>query len=165
MLITTLRCQIVLLATLMLPGVALPLGDRVIETVSISADEAYEDIRPDILHFKGHFIMRSRDWHLEAVRATVYGQPDKPDKVHLEGAPARFQINRDQSTGLNTVEATAPVVEYQRSTDTLKLTGGAMLKLDDEVIRSTVIEYNISTGRYRAEGADGVTIEVPPPDS
>jgi len=154
MLITPLRCQIVLLAALILPGVAWPLGDRVIETVSISADEAYEDIRPDILHFKGHFIMQSRDWHLEAARATVYGQPDKPDKVHLEG-----------STGLNTVEATAPVVEYQRSTDMLKLTGGAMLKLDDEVIRSKVIEYNISTGRYRAEGADGVMIEVPPPDS
>jgi len=164
MLNTVLRCQIVLLVLLALPCIASPSGDRVIETVSISADEASEDVRPDILHFKGHFIMQSRDWQLEAVRATVYGQPDQPDKVHLEGAPARFLINRAQSTGLKTVEATAPVVEYQRSSNTLKLSGGAILKLDNEVIRSKVIEYNISTDRYRAEGSDGVKIDVPPTD-
>jgi len=163
MLKTLLNCQIVLLAVMVLPGDALSQGDRVFETVSISADEAYEDTQPGILHFKGHFTMRSRDWQLESVQATVYGQPDRPDKVVLEGSPARFLINRNQDTRQNTVEATAPAVEYLRSTNMLKLTGGAVLKLGGEVIRSNVIEYNISTGRYRAAGADGVIIEVPQP--
>jgi len=162
MLKTLLRCQIVLLAVMAPPASASSPANRVIETVSISADEAYEDIQPGILHFNGNFIMHSRDWQLESVHATVYGQPDRPDKVYLEGSPARFLINRDQVDGQNTVEATAPEVEYQRSTNMLKLSGGAMLKLDREEIRSEVIEYNISTDRYRAAGADGVIIEVPP---
>ena len=62
------------------------------------------------------------------------------------------------------VEATAPEMEYQRSTGILRLSGGAMLKLDDEVIQSTVIEYNIDTERYQAGGVNGVLIEVPPVD-
>lgn len=156
------RCQIVLLAVMIMPGDASSAGDRLVETVSISADEAYEDIQPGILHFNGHFRMRSSDWQLESVQATVYGKPERPDKVYLEGSPARFLINRGQAEGQDTIEAVAPKMEYQRSTNLLKLSGGAMLKLDGEVIRSSVIEYNISTARYRAEGLDGVMIEVSP---
>lgn len=155
------RCQIVLLALMILPCDASSTGDRVIETVSISADEAYEDIQPGILHFYGHFLMRSGEWQLEAAQATVYGQPDRPDNVYLEGSPARFLINRDLGDGRDTVEAAAPKVEYQRSTNLLTLSGGAVLMMDGEVIRSNVIEYNISTERYRAEGIDGVVIKVP----
>ncbi len=36
--------------------------------------------------------------------------------------------------------------------------------LGDEVIRSKHIQYDISTNRYQAGGADGVLIEVPPVD-
>lgn len=149
---------------MVLPGIASSQGDRVIQTVSISADEASEDIQPGILHFDGHFRMQSVDWQLESAQATVYGQPDRPDKVYLEGLPARFMINRDKGDGQSKVEAAAPAVEYHRSTNMLRLSGGAMLKLDGEVIRSNVIEYDINTERYRAAGADGVTIEVPPKD-
>jgi lipopolysaccharide transport protein LptA len=158
---TVLCCQIVLLATMLLPANAVLARDIVIETISISADEAREDTEPGILHFTGHFIMQSEDWQLESARATVHGQPDRPDKVYLQGSPARFLISRQQGNDQSRVEATAPEVEYQRSGNLLKLSGGAMLKLDGEVIRSKVIEYNISTDRYRAEGVDGVMIEVP----
>jgi lipopolysaccharide transport protein LptA len=146
------------------PCKASPLDDSAFETISISADEASEDIQPGILHFSGHFLMQSRDWQLESGRATVYGPPNRPDKIYLEGSPARFLVNRSNGEEGGAVEATAPVVEYLRSTNMLVLSGGAMLKLDDEVIESTVIEYDISTDRYRAGGADGVKIEVPPVD-
>jgi len=53
-------------------------------------------------------------------------------------------------------------VEYSRADNLLLLSSGATLKLGDEVIRSRHIEYNISTNRYQAGGADGVLIEVPP---
>ena len=157
-----LRCQIVLLAVMFQTFDASATGDHVIETVSISADEAFEDIQPGILHFSGHFLLRSSDWQLESERATVYGKPDRPDKVYLEGSPARFLIKRHLGDGQDSVEASAPKVEYQRATHLLKLSGGAVLKLDGEVIRSSVIEYNINTDRYRAEGVNGVMIEVPP---
>lgn len=162
MLKTFLRCQIVLLAVMFQTFDASAAGDRVIETVSISADEAFEDIQPGILHFRGHFLMQSDDWQLESVRATVHGKPDRPDEVYLEGFPARFLIQRHEDGRQHTVEATAPKVEYQRSTNLLKLSGGAILMLDGEVIRSRVIEYNVRTDRYRAEGRGGVLIEIPP---
>ena len=161
MLKTAICCQIVLLAAMVLPINGVLASDIVIETISISADEAYEDTEPGVLHFSGHFLMQSQDWRLESAHATVHGQPDRPDRVLLQGSPARFLITRSQGDGQNRVEAAAPVVEYQRSDNLLKLSGGAMLKLDQEVIRSKLIEYNISTDRYRAEGVDGVMIEVP----
>jgi len=130
--------------------------------ISISADEASEDEQPGILHFNGHFLMQSTDWQLTSEEATVYGSPDKPDRVYLEGSPARFLINRNDSKNLGLITATALVVEYLRSDNLLVLSGGATLMLDDEVIRSTHIEYDINTNRYRAGGFDRVLIEVPP---
>jgi len=164
MLKTGLSCLSALLLLGLTPCEASLPGDGDFETITITADVASEDTQPGILHFEGHFTMQTPDWQLESVRATVYGHPDRPDKVHLEGSPARFLINRDTSGGQGLVEATAPEMEYLRSISILKLSGGAVLKLDDEVIRSAVIEYNIDTEHYRAGGVDGVLIEVPPVD-
>ncbi len=130
--------------------------------ISISADEASEDEQPGILHFNGHFLMQSTDWQLTSEEATVYGSPDKPDRVYLEGAPARFLINRNDEENRGQIKATALVVEYLRDGNLLMLSGGATLMLGDEVIRSTHIAYDIKTNRYRASGSDGVLIEVPP---
>jgi len=157
-------CQIILIAALISPGYALPLDKSRLETINISADAAYEDIRPGILHFKGHFLMQSHEWKLESAQATVYGQPDRPDKVLLGGSPARFHIIRNDGDEQLIVEAEASAMEYLRSTNMLELTGGAVLKLGSEVIRSIVIKYDIDTNRYWAGGVDGVMIEVPPGD-
>ena len=152
-----------LLTILFSPCGAAPLGEDAFETVSISADEASEDEQPGILHFNGHFRMHSTEWQLTSTHATVYGSPDRPDRVYLEGSPARFLVSRtDKDQG--PVAAAAPIVEYLRAANTLTLSGGATLILDEQVIRSTYIEYDISSNRYQAGGADGVMIEVPPVD-
>ena len=130
--------------------------------ISISADEASEDEQPGILHFNGHFLMQSTDWQLTSEEATVYGSPDKPDRVYLEGSPASFLINQNDRNDQGQIKATAQVVEYLGNDNLLMLSGGATLVLDDEVIRSNHIEYDINTNRYRASGTDGVLIEVPP---
>jgi len=155
-------CLIVLLAVMYLPCNASQLGEQSFKTISISADEAFEDLKPNILHFKGNFLMQSNEWRLESNQATVSGRPDKPDKIYLEGEPARFLIDRRDDKNLRTIEASAPAIEYLRSANLLKLSGGAVLKLDQEVIRSAVIEFDLDSDRYRASGADGVMIEVPP---
>ena len=164
MLKNILNFQIILLAVIILPGLALAVDEGRLETINISADIAYEDMQPGILHFEGHFLMHRGDWELESEKATVYGPPDRPDKVSLRGNPARFLIMRNDGESQSIVEAEAPTMEYMRSTNMLELTGGAILKLNDEVIRSTVIKYNIDNDRYWAGGIDGVLIEVPPVD-
>jgi lipopolysaccharide transport protein LptA len=155
---------IILIAMMISHAYASSLGETRQETINISADEAYEDVQPGILHFNGHFMMKSVEWELDSARATVYGQPDRPDKVLLEGFPARFRITRNDGEDQRTVIAEAAAMEYEQSNNLLQLTGGAVLMLNDEVIRSTAIKYDIETGRYWAGGVDGVVIEVPPVD-
>jgi len=130
--------------------------------ISINADEASEDEQEGILHFNGHFVMLSSDWHLTSEQATVYGRPDKPDRVLLEGSPARFLVKRTDHTDQGQVEGTALVVEYLREVNLLMLSGGATLMLGDEIIRSAHIAYDIGTKRYQAGGTEGVLIKVPP---
>lgn len=151
-----------LLALIVSPCGAAPLGEGAFDMISISADEASEDERPGILNFKGNFLMQSSDWQLTSTQATVYGSPNKPDRVYLEGSPARFLIHQADHPDKDSIEATASAVEYQRASNSLKLSGNATLKLGKEVIRSADIEYDIGTNRYKASGTDGVLIEVPP---
>jgi lipopolysaccharide transport protein LptA len=141
-----------------------PLGESAFDMISISADEAIEDEQPGILHLKGHFLMQSENWHLTSARAIVHGSPNKPDRVILEGAPARFLVYPTSQSLRDPIEATALVVEYVREANKLSLSGEATLILGDEIIRSTSIEYDIDSNRYRAGGSKGVSIKVPPVD-
>jgi len=151
-----------LLALIFSPCGAAPLGESAFDMISISADEASEDEQPGILNFRGNFLMQSSDWQLTSTQATVYGSPNKPDRVYLEGSPARFLIHQVNQPDKDSIEAAASVVEYLRASNMLTLSGNATLKLGNEVIRSAVIEYDIGTNRYKASGTDGVLIEVPP---
>ena len=144
------------------PCAASPLGEGAFEMISIAADEAGEDEQPGILHFNGNFVMRSSDWHLTSERATVYGSPDQPDSVLLEGSPARFLVKGTNRTDEGQVEGTAMVVEYLRDVNLLVLSGDATLVLGEETIRSSQIAYDIGTNRYQAGGAGGVEIKLPP---
>jgi lipopolysaccharide transport protein LptA len=106
--------------------------------------------------------MQSEDWELFSSSATVYGSPNKPDRVYLEGSPASFIVNRVEQVPQGPVAATAAVVEYRRDENKLTLSGDARLELGDEVIRSKYIEYDIENNRYQAGGVDRVSIEVIP---
>jgi lipopolysaccharide transport protein LptA len=158
----TLLCG--LLPLIFSPCVTAQLAEDAFDTISISAENAWEDEQPGILYFNGNFLMQSNDWSLASAQATVYGSPNKPDRVYLEGSPARFLVSRLEEEGHGPVEARASVVEYVRKEDKLMLTGGAILALGDEVIRSTYIEYDIANNRYQAGGTGGVSIKIPPVD-
>ena len=153
-----------LLILSMTPGFADVLGEGAFDTINISADEAIEDDQPGILHLHGSFRMRSEDWFLTSSNATVYGSPGKPDRIILEGTPARFNILPGDGPDQEPIEAAAMEVEYLREPNILKLVGDASLVLGKETIRSATIEYDIATNRYRAGGDSGVLIRVPPVD-
>jgi lipopolysaccharide transport protein LptA len=153
-----------LLALLSSPCFADPMGEGAFERINIRADEAVEDDKPGVLHLKGNFQMLSQDWHLTSSLATVYGSPNKPDKIFLQGSPARFVFLPSVESEKDQIEATADTVEYIRDGNTLILTGDASLVLGGETIRSSIIEYDITTNRYQAGGDNGVIIKVLPVD-
>lgn len=158
------RLSVIVLCTLLaVAGFAASLSEHNFETISISADQASEDSETDTLHFTGHFRMQSDEWKLDSDLATVSGRPNRPDRVYLQGSPARFVIERATADdGQDRIEATAPSIEYERATNRLSLSGGATLQLNDEIIRSSAMEFDLSSDRYRSLGVGGVFIEVPP---
>ena len=145
-------------------GFADLLGEGAFDTINIRADEAVEDEAPDIIHLKGNFQMLSHEWRVTSNMATVHGNPNKPDRIYLQGSPARFLFLPEQDTSKEPIEAQALNVEYLRDTNSLKLTGDATLMLGNEIIRSSYIEYDITTNHYQAGGDNGVIMKVPPVD-
>lgn len=157
------RLYLIVLCTLLaMSGFAASLSDHSFAVVSISADEALEDSDSDTMRFVGHFLMQSGEWELQSHEAVVAGPPDRPDRVLLQGSPARFLIERSSDDRMHIIEATAPSIEYVRATNLLSLSGGATLRLDGEVIRSAALEFDLSSDRYQSLGSDGVSIEVQP---
>jgi lipopolysaccharide export system protein LptA len=160
------------------------------DTVSIVADNAWEGDDVDVIHFEGNFELRAPDWYMSSDTATVYGKLDNPDKVVLEGKPAKIYFLRDTNAepgaepatekdeqsaqaGLSTtrsepdlddVEGSALLIEYMRGSNKLKMTGSASLKRKDNQLSSEVIEYDIDADRYSASGDGGINIQVVPSD-
>jgi len=130
------------------------------DVIAIRADQAWEDVEPDTVHFNGHFEMYIRDWLVNADRATLLGQLDEPDRLVLYGSPARFKLSHLQGNQPETVQAEAAEIIYERATGLIILHGNASLGQGENVLRSSTIEYDIETDRFRAQGETGVQINT-----
>ena len=140
------------------------------DSVIIKADSAWEDATEDVVHFSGGFTLRAPDWYVSADTAVVYGKLDDPDKVQLNGNPARIFFlrtgsdtdspTRNDGEPADRTEGTATDIEYLRSTNVVKLSGSATLKRDEDVLVSEKIEYDVDSDRYTASGTGGVNIQI-----
>lgn len=148
------------------PGFAGPLDFSSGDTVTIIAERAWEADAADVVHFSGGFELRAPDWYLVGDSAVVYGKLDDPERVVVEGNPARVSFLRtatDNAAGADAeerVDGAAPIVEYFRSTDRLKMRGGASLTRKESTLTSEVIEYDVEADRYSAGGAGGVNVQL-----
>ena len=136
------------------------------DTVSITAEKAWEDGEANVTHFSGQFELRAPDWYLSADSAVVYGKLDDPDKVVLEGQPAKIFLLRDADTSEpeEPVEGIASVIEYFRASNTIKMRGTASLKRKDNMLASEVIEYDVDADLYTASGEGGINLQFNPED-
>jgi lipopolysaccharide transport protein LptA len=143
------------------------------DTVTVTATKAWEAEEADVIHFSGGVELRAPDWSLEGETATVYGKLDNPDKVIVEGNPAKISFLRaDEEAGSSNdseepeerVDGAASIVEYFRATDKLKMRGSASLTRKDSTLVSEVIEYDVDTDRYSAGGEGGINIQFNPDD-
>ncbi len=130
------------------------------DMVTLRADEAWEDVEPDTVHFSGNFEMRIRDWVLNANTASLYGKIDNPDRLLMQGSPARIKISHGTGSKLQELQGEAQEIIYDRASDTIRLSGNARLDQGDNVMQSSRIEYDIKTDRIHATGDGGVQINV-----
>lgn len=75
-------------------GIANSLDFSSDDTVTVTAQKAWEAEETDVIHFSGQFEIRAPDWSLAGESATVYGKLDNPDKVIVKGNPARISFLR-----------------------------------------------------------------------
>jgi len=135
------------------------------DTVTINAQKAWEDNEGDITHFSGHFELRAPDWYVSADSATVYGKLDDPDKLVIEGKPAKIILLRDTDQSANSsdskpdIEGVASIIEYLRTINKLKMRGAAVFTREDNTISSEIIEYDIDKDSYSASGKGGINIK------
>ena len=130
------------------------------DTVTIRAAEAWEDEKPDIIHFNGDFQLEARDWYLSADQATLYGKLDDPETVVLSGSPALIVVNSKVQGKSQAVTGEAARIVYQRDSNSIRMEGGASLTRDDNTMQGGEIEYDIENDRLRAGGDDGVHISL-----
>ena len=101
----------------------------------------------------------------------VYGKLDDPDKVLIEGSPAKVSFlrkkegNSDPASSNAKVDGGALFVEYFRATDKLVMRGAASLARKESTLNSEIIEYNIDTDRYAASGEGRVNVQLNPDDA
>jgi lipopolysaccharide transport protein LptA len=134
------------------------------DMVAIHADQAWEDIEPDTVHFSGHFEMRVRDMVLHADRASVYGKLDNPDRLVMEGSPTHLSLSQTQGDRVETVQAQAKQIIFERGSGLMRLNGDARLAQGDNVLFSEHIEYDIRNDRFQTLGHTGVEIDTHPQD-
>ncbi|RLA46813.1 MAG: hypothetical protein DRQ97_07065 [Gammaproteobacteria bacterium] len=167
------RCVVRLLLTVFLSvqtGFADVLDLSSDDTVTITAQRAWEDSEADITHFSGRFELRAPDWHVSADSAVVYGKLDDPDSLVVEGKPAKIFIFRDTEQSADSsdskpnVEGVASKIEYLRTTNKLKMRGAAVLRREDNTLASEIIEYDIDEDSYSASGEGGINIQFSPDD-
>jgi len=155
--------------TLLWASLALSAGERLSgfsagDTVSIQAENAWEDEAPNTIHFSGQFELRARDWSLSADQATLYGNLDDPETAILTGSPANIQLKTVSDGEIETIMGKAARIVYQRSTNSIKLEGEASLSIAGQIMQSEEIEYDIDQDRIQAGGNQGVQIRVTPKD-
>lgn len=132
------------------------------DVVSIRADTAWEDIEPDTVHFEGNFRMQVRDWLVLADRATLHGKLDDPDRIMLEGSPARLELSYTLGERTEIIRGEASKIVYDRKTAQIRLSGDARMSQDDKLLHSSEIDYDINTDRFRTQGATGINVRVDP---
>ena len=162
----------VLVSALLLCGVqagrAGPLDFNSQDTVTITAERAWEAQEPNVIHFSGKFELHAPDWSMSGDTAVVYGNLDDPDRVVVEGSPATVSIlrERDAAGGATEpderVEGEASLVEYLRATDKLIMRGSSWLVRQESKLGSEIIEYDVDTDRYSAGGEGGINFEYTP---
>jgi lipopolysaccharide transport protein LptA len=140
------------------------------DIIIVTAQRAWEADAADVVHFSGRFELHAPDWTLAGDSAVVYGKLDDPERVVVEGAPARIAFLRkaepaDGSAAEDErIDGSAATVEYFRATDKLKMRGGASLTRKDSTLASEIIEYDVDADRYSAGGDGGINIQFNPED-
>ena len=132
------------------------------EPVLVRADRAWESAPEaasggDVLNLEGSFEMRGSDWRLTADSAQVYGPVEDPERLVIQGAPARVSLTRRNG---ERASGTGQRITYWRHRDLVEVHGGATFQAGELAMSGSKLIYDLDAERLRSAGNGGVTLVV-----
>jgi lipopolysaccharide transport protein LptA len=126
------------------------------DTIVVTADQAWESDDGEVLNFEGNFELTAPDYYLLSDTAEIHGPVEDPDRIVATGNPVTFWVRDADDDGLT--HGQGDRVEYERKRNLLRLSGNAVLRDKNTVMRSSLLEYDTETKRLISTGNDGVEI-------
>jgi len=142
-----------------LPAAELPPLDAQ-DTVVVTADQAWESASEKVLNFKGNFRLTAPHYFVSSNTAELHGDIDDPTTIIAIGQPVTFWVENDESSERTYGEAEK--LEYDLANNLIRLTGKAVIRDEQTVMRSDVIEYNTEARRLVSAGTGGIEIVTQP---
>ena len=130
------------------------------DTVTVLADEAWEELEQQVTHFRGNFRLYGPDWSVTADSAVLYGPLDDPERVVADGSPARILVEKSAADGEVTGHGSR--IEYLRAEDIVQVTGDAQIINEGNSMSSSLLRYDLAAERITASGQGGVKMTVDP---
>ena len=143
------------LAGITLHAATLPALDAQ-DTIVVTADQAWESETAKVLNFQGNFRLAAPHYFVRSAAAELHGDVDDPDTIIATGEPVEFWVEDDQT--LERTYGEGLRLEYDRSNNRLRLEGKAVIRDDQTVMRSDVLEYDTQARRLVSTGDGGIEI-------
>lgn len=127
-------------------------NDTYRETIIARAHEAWESDNGDTMFIRGDLQLRGTRWRIHADTARVDGKLGKPDRVVVDGSPARILVTPEDDGP--PFEGQSRHLVFQPQAKTVKLEGAATIIRGQQSITSESISYELDR-RTVAAGARG----------
>ncbi len=128
------------------------------DTFRVLADEAWEELESDAIHFKGNFRLIGPQWSVHADEATMFGSLYEPRRFVADGSPALIVVQKSRSNGH--ITGRGEHIEYLRSEDSVEITGAATVVDRGDTVTSSMLRWDLLTDAISAGGADGVRMVI-----
>ena len=135
-------------AAVSLPAYALR-ADRD-KPIKITADSVSVDQKTGVSHYRGNVVLTQGTLRVEADRVTVRYHKGTVDQVSASGRPVTFRERPDDQD--RDILGSALRLEYSAASDRIDLFDQVSVQQGDDILRSSVLHYDLAKNSLRAEG-------------
>ena len=134
------------------------------DAIIVRARKAHEAENGSVMFLQGGLELRAPEWRIDANRGEIFGKLEDPDRIVVDGDPARISVSRSDDGEI--FDGRGQHIEFEPNGRTVKLEGEAVVVKGRQSIRSPSIEYALDEDKFSA-GEDGRVrvVTTPKPDA
>lgn len=120
------------------------------QPIKITADRVSVDQKTGVSRYRGNVILTQGTLQVHAERVTVRYRKGIVDQVSASGTPVTFRERPDNQA--HDISGSAIRLEYSAAADRIDLFDNVSVKQGDDVLRSSVLHYDLAKNSLSAEG-------------